>query len=148
QRCSMPGKSLSLSRYLLFVIASLVIAANASAQVSQNYEKTNYMIPMRDGVKLSTDVYAPKNVSAPPPFIFSRTPYGIDGSGENLNSYLKDLAEDGYIFVFQDIRGRYKSEGQFVMQRPPRDPKDARAIDESTDTYDTIDWLIKNIPKN
>ena len=61
---------------------------------------------------------------------------------------MKDLADDGYIFVFQDIRGRHKSEGQFVMMRPPRDPKNAKAIDESTDTYDTIDWLLKNVPNN
>ena len=58
------------------------------------------------------------------------------------------LAEEGFIFVFQDIRGRFDSEGQFVMLRPPRDKKDAKAIDESTDTYDTIDWLLKNVPRN
>ena len=78
-----------------------------------------------------------------------RTPYGIESRGPKaLKEYFKDLADDGYIFVFQDIRGRYKSEGQFVMSRPPRDPKDAKAIDEGTDTYDTIDWLLKNVPNN
>src|SRR5262249_44516009 len=120
----MPKNRLLLSHFILFVITSLLFAAEASAQVSQNHEKTNYMVPMRDGVKLNTDVYVPKNSNGPLPFIFSRTPYGIDGGGANLNTSYKELAEEGYIFVLQDIRGRYKSEGQFVMQRPPRDPKD------------------------
>ena len=60
----------------------------------------------------------------------------------------RELVPEGYIFVFQDIRGRYKSEGQFVMLRRPRDPSDPKAIDEGTDTYDTIDWLLKNVPHN
>ncbi len=141
-------RSIFISRLLELCAISLIVASSAYAQASQNYEKTNCLIPMRDGVKLNTDVYTPKTASAQLPFIFSRTPYGIEGSAGNLNSYLKELAEDGYIFVFQDIRGRYKSEGQFVMSRPPRDLKDKKAIDESTDTYDTIEWLIKNIPNN
>ena len=108
------------------------------------------MIAMRDGVKLFTIVYSPKNVKGPLPFIYVRTPYGIDsrtGQG-NCQSYVKDLADEGYIFVFQDIRGRHKSEGTFVMSRSPRAPKDTRAIDENTDTNDTIDWLLKNVPDN
>ena len=80
-----------------------------------------------------------------------RTPYGADASGNSLTGAYKELAEEGYIFVFQDIRGRYGSEGTFVMQRPPR-PIDAgggKAIDESTDAYDSIDWMIKGgIPRN
>ena len=77
-----------------------------------------------------------------------RTPYGVDGSAGNFNSYLQALADDGYIFVFQDIRGRYESEGTFVMLRPPRQPARPQAIDEGTDAYDTIDWLLKNVPGN
>ena len=141
-------KSFFVYYLLSYCAVILFLTSPAYSQVSQKYEKTNYLIPMRDGVKLNTDVYTLKNSSAPLPFIFSRTPYGIDNSGGNLNSYLKELAEDGYIFVFQDIRGRYKSEGQFVMSRPPRDAKDNKAIDESSDTYDTIEWLVKNIPNN
>src|SRR4029078_8351115 len=96
------------------------------------------MIPMRDGVKLHTIIYAPKDHKDPLPFILLRTPYGIDSRGPRaLKDYLKDLADDGYIFVFQDIRGRHKSEGQFVMSRPPRDSQDARAIDARTDHHDT-----------
>ena len=106
---------------------------------------------MRDGVKLYTDIYIPKKSRGQLPFLFTRTPYGsTDDKGRNgllLHSY-KDFVDEGYIFVFQDIRGRYKSEGQFVMFRPPRDKSDAKAIDESTDTYDSIAWLIEHIPNN
>jgi putative CocE/NonD family hydrolase len=84
--------------------------------------------------------------------VLTRTPYGLghdaDGFSPAMTTQYKELAEDGYIFVFQDIRGRFQSEGQFVMMRNPRDPKDAKAIDEGTDTYDTIDWMLKNVPGN
>src|SRR5262249_2773482 len=111
--------------------------------------KTVEMSPTRDGVKLNTTIYVPKEQKGPLPFIMLRTPYGIESRGpRSLKEYLKDLADDGYHFVFQDIRGRHRSDGQFVMSRPPRDPKDAKAIDEGTDTHDTIDWLVKNVPQN
>ena len=107
------------------------------------------MIPLRDGVKLYTTVYAPKEHKALLPFVLLRTPYGIESGGpQALKEYLKDLADDGYIFVFQDIRGRHKSEGQFVMLRQPRNPKHADTIDEGSDTNDTIDWLLKNVPNH
>jgi predicted acyl esterase len=77
-----------------------------------------------------------------------RTPYGIEGGERAFNGAYAELARDGYIFVLQDIRGRYKSEGQFMMLRKMRDKTDKRAIDESTDTYDSIDWLLKNVPRN
>src|SRR3954463_3771793 len=113
------------------------------------FTKSEAMIAMRDGVKLHTLIYVPKAKFGPLPFIMMRTPYGIDKRGpESLQSYMKDLADEGYIFVFQDNRGRFRSEGQFVMSRPPRDPADAKAIDEGTDAYDTIDWLVKNVPNN
>src|SRR5207247_2230567 len=116
---------------------------------AQQFTRTAEMIPMRDGVKLYTTIYAPKEHKDPLPFVMMRTPYGIESRGPKaLKEYLKDLADEGYILVFQDIRGRHKSEGQFVMTRPPRDPKDAKAIDESTDTNDTIDWLLKNVPNH
>src|SRR5262245_45510761 len=113
--------------------------ATASGQVvtpkdleeqARKFTRTTAMIPMRDGVKLYTTVYAPKVHRDPLPFILMRTPYGIESRGPTaLKEYLKDLADDGYILVFQDIRGRHKSEGHFVMSRPPRNPKNARAID-------------------
>ena len=107
------------------------------------------MIPMRDGVRLHTEIYVPKNASQPLPFIFERTPYGVTDDENGVTTKFaiyREMVPAGYIFVFQDIRGRYKSEGQFLMQRRPRDPRDAHAIDEGTDTYDTIDWLLKNVP--
>lgn len=126
----------------------------ASAQESDYsamFNKTDVMIPARDGVKLHTEIYVPKGAKEPLPFFITRTPYGLDddagGYSQQLNLY-SDMIPDGYIFVFQDIRGRYGSEGKFVMQRDPRDPKDPHSIDEGTDTYDTIDWLLKNVPNN
>jgi putative CocE/NonD family hydrolase len=133
---------------LFFIVCLCFTSSQAGAQVAQRYAKTGEMVAMRDGIKLNTDIYAPKDRSTPLPFIVVRTPYGIDGAGGALNTSYKELAEDGYIFVFQDIRGRYKSEGQFVMSRPPRDREDPKAIDESTDTYDTISWILKNVPGN
>ena len=100
---------------------------------------------MRDGVKLHTLIFSPEGRQGTLPILFLRTPYGIDGRAASLQSSLKELADDGYIFVFQDIRGKFKSEGEFAMIRPPRDPADPKAIDEGTDAYDTIDWLIKNV---
>jgi putative CocE/NonD family hydrolase len=137
---------------LILLLGAFLFLSTQSAQaahpVYDGYEKTNVMIPMRDGVKLNTDIYKPKNSSGPLPFMLLRTPYGIDGSGFMLGNYLKELAEDGYVFVFQDIRGRFKSEGQFVMLRQPRDKEDSKVIDESTDTNDTVEWLLKNVPNN
>jgi putative CocE/NonD family hydrolase len=122
--------------------------AQAPVDPAAPFAKTDTMISMRDGVSLKTAIYAPKGVQNPLPFILMRTPYGITNAPRNFVEYLKDMADDGYIFVFQDIRGRYMSEGKFVMVRPPRDKSDAKAVDESTDTYDTIDWLLKNVPNN
>jgi putative CocE/NonD family hydrolase len=137
---------------MLALVASVARAQEPAASGnSLRYTKTNAMITMRDGVRLNTDIYAPKDQQGPLPMIFFRTPYGIDERGSALNTALKELADDGYIFVFQDIRGKFKSEGEFVMQRPARDiaqRKNPKAIDEATDAYDTIDWLIKNVPNN
>jgi len=140
---------------LLHAFASLIVlTAIASAADTQDYgsifRKMDVMIPTRDGIHLHTEIYVPKKIKASLPFILERTPYGLDdkkGFSRLLDAY-QDLIRDGYIFVFQDIRGRYKSEGKFVMNRPPRDKSDAKAIDESTDTYDSIDWLLKNVRNN
>ena len=115
------------------------------------FVKTDAMIPMRDGVKLHTEIYAPKSATEKLPLFLTRTPYGLgdDEAGySHLLGLYREMFADGYIFVLQDIRGRYDSEGQFVMRRPPRDRADAKSIDEGTDTYDTIDWLLKNVPDN
>jgi putative CocE/NonD family hydrolase len=112
------------------------------------YDKSEVMIPVRDGVKLHTIIFVPKRLAADVPFILNRTPYGIAGADGVFGGGVSDLAKDGYIFVFQDIRGRFLSEGKFVMLRPPRDKSDKQAIDESTDTYDTIEWLLHNVAHN
>lgn len=113
------------------------------------FKRTEAMIPMRDGVKLFTVILTPETQSGPLPILMGRTPYGVDGwNSARLNGSRPELVRDGYIFVFQDIRGREKSEGVFEMVRPPRDKKDLKAIDESTDTYDSIEYLIKNVPEN
>jgi putative CocE/NonD family hydrolase len=97
-------------------------------------------------VKLHTVIFIPKDAAGPLPFLLMRTPYGAPESPLPLKAApYHELVAEGYIFVFQDIRGRYKSEGAFVMQRPPRDRRDPRAIDESTDAYDTVAWLLENV---
>src|SRR5262245_52243922 len=107
------------------------------------------MIPMRDGVKLYTQIYTPKQASGPLPIVLLRTPYGTGQlNPARIATALAYLLPDGYSVVQQDIRGRFKSDGQFVMLRQPRDKADARGIDESTDTYDTIAWLLEHVPNN
>jgi putative CocE/NonD family hydrolase len=137
--------------FLLLPLAVPAATLPPEPDVARIFNRKEVEIPMRDGVKLYTDIYIPKKSREKLPFLITRTPYGsVDDKGHNgllPNSY-KDLVEDGYVFVFQDIRGRYKSQGQFVMFRPPRDKSNPKAIDESTDTYDTIAWLLENIPNN
>jgi uncharacterized protein len=147
------------TKYLPAVAVVLLIPLLTGAQqtappvdYSTSFDKTDVMITARDGVKLHTEIYAPKNSGGPQPIVLERTPYGLDDDKKTgYSGKLKRYAEmipDGYIFVFQDIRGRYGSEGTFVMQRPVRDAKNPKAIDEGTDTYDSIDWLMKNVPRN
>ena len=133
---------------LLAPVALWAAATAPEPDLNKTFKRMEVQIPMRDGVKLYTDIYIPKKSRGQLPFLFTRTPYGsTDDKGRNgaLPHSYKDFVDEGYIFVFQDIRGRYKSEGQFVMFRPPRDKSDAKAIDESTDTYDTIAWLIEHM---
>ena len=131
---------------------SIFFAANTPAQAKRAapvYSKTDAMVAMRDGIRLYTKIFTPNITDAKLPILILRTPYGLgDLTSDQLNAALPEISKDGYIIVQQDIRGRFKSEGQFVMLRQPRDPKDKSAIDESTDTYDTIDWLLKNTPNN
>ena len=117
--------------------------------VFHHYSRTVENIPARDGVKLHVVIQAPTDIPGPLPILLSRTPYSVDGvSEERLFQQRPELARAGYIFVSADIRGRFGSEGEFVMMRPLADHKDPKAIDESTDAYDTIAWLIKNVPNN
>ena len=136
--------------YLATVVIPVVLVAQtpAAPSAADAFEKTEVMIPARDGVKLHTIIYAPKNQAGPLPIILTRTPYGIAGSAGSFTTSYAELAEEGFIFAFQDIRGRFGSEGQFVMLRSPRDKRDAKAIDEGTDTYDSIEWMLRNVPRN
>ncbi len=116
------------------------------------YVRSEFMIPVRDRVKLHTVVYRPQGSDrqgTPLPFLMQRTPYGAAATtARAIESGMADLASSGYIFVYQDIRGRYGSEGQFVMNRPTVAHVGKTGVDETTDTRDTIDWLLKNMPNN
>lgn len=140
----------SCRRILLACLALLAVTqplasqapSTAKALLDSLYDMREEMIASRDGVKLHTLVFIPKRHAEPLPLLMARTPYGIDGNkgGGFLVGSHRELAADGYIFVFQDIRGRYGSQGKFVMNAP--------GLVEANDTYDTIDWLVKNIPGN
>jgi putative CocE/NonD family hydrolase len=120
--------------------------------IKKNYTKREVMIPMRDGVKLFVCIYEPKDKSQKYPIMFDRTPYSVGPYGPD--AYKSSLGPDdlfpreGYIFVYGDVRGRYLSEGEYEDVRPYIPHKQGNQIDETSDTYDTVDWLIKNIPNN
>ena len=135
--------------------ATLPQASYTAADVRANYTKFEYRVPVRDGVKLFTSVYIPKDVFSEGrtyPILMQRTgynvaPYGIEQYRANLGP--SDLfAREKFIFVYQDIRGRFMSEGKYVLIRPHNPNKGPKDIDESTDTYDTVEWLIHNVPGN
>ncbi|MCB1033968.1 MAG: CocE/NonD family hydrolase, partial [Acidobacteria bacterium] len=118
--------------------------------IRSHYSKFEFRIPMRDGAKLFTAVYIPNHRKEKLPILLFRTPYsvgpyGADQYKDGLGPH-RAFDEDGFIFVFQDVRGRYLSEGEFVNMRPHvADKKSKTDVDESTDTYDTIEWLMKNL---
>ena len=135
-----------LSAALLF--SAIIFGQQDSAL---RYGKTEVMIPMRDGIKLFTSIYVPADVKSPLPLLIQRTPYSASTPpGYNIlsNSYLNEMAKDGYIIVVQDVRGKFKSEGHMEIHQPLIHQSQPGAVDESTDTYDAIDWLIKNVPGN
>jgi len=119
--------------------------------IHQHYTKFEYKIPMRDGVKLFTAVYVPKDQSQAWPFLVNRTPYSVAPYG--VDNYPPRLSPDelmtaGYIFVAQDVRGRNMSEGNFVEVSPYKENKGSKDVDETTDMHDTVEWLLKNVPNN
>jgi len=127
----------------------------AAEAVKAKYRKLEVKIPMRDGVKLFTSIYIPRDTTQNAPFLMDRTPYGVGPYG--ADAYRTSLgpssnpkfAESGFIFVYQDARGRNFSEGDFTEMTPHKDVKKSpKDVDESSDTYDTIDWLVKNVPHN
>jgi len=138
---------------LLMVAVATVLAAQGLEYIQINYTKHEYQIVMRDGKKLHTAVYAPKDTSRSYPIMLERTPYGVPPYGpDRLPARLGPselFAREGFIFAYQDVRGRYMSEGEWEEVRPYQPTKHRPdEADESTDTWDTIDWLVKNVPNN
>ncbi len=130
-------------------------SAEDSLYIVENYEKSEVLIEMRDGVKLFTAIYSPKDKSEDYPILLYRTPYSVRPYGIDPDKYRTSLGpsgqfvRDGYIFVYQDVRGAYMSEGVFVNMTPHIvDKSSAESVDESADTFDTIDWLISNLEGN
>jgi len=143
-------------RNILSAVFFICISIVAFSQTDSNllYKKTSVMIPMRDGVRLHTVIFSPVNIKNSVPILIQRTPYGTPSLPDDTvitignRSSIYTLAADGYIFVFQDIRGKYKSEGTMQIHQPLIHATQKGAVDESTDTWDAVDWLIKNIPNN
>lgn len=142
-------KATLLSLILMSGISYAQDAKADSAYVREHYEKTEQLIPMRDGTKLFTAIYTPKDQTKKYPVLLNRTPYTVAPYG--ANEYKKSLGNfpaemrEGFIFVYQDVRGKWMSEGEFEDVRPVNKTKNKKAIDESTDTYDTLEWLAKNM---
>jgi putative CocE/NonD family hydrolase len=141
----------------IVILTGLLMPPPAPAQVeappdySEAFEKMDVMIPMRDGAELHTEIYIPRDADGPLPFIMERTPYGLGSEATGYSRFLGRYAhmhDDGYIFVFQDLRGRFTSTGEYQTTRPPRDPDDPDGVDETTDTWDSIEWLVNNVPGN
>lgn len=144
---------LSLFLFLFLAGAASPVFAQETLDLKALYTKSEHMIPMRDGVKLFTSVYSPRDTSQRYPLLLNRTPYSVSPYGpdqykESIGPSI-GVAKEGYIIVYQDVRGRYMSEGEFTMMTPfkpnKKGPKD---VDESSDTYDTIEWLLKNVANN
>jgi len=144
---------------IFFLFCSLLVSFIIQAQnkdslyMREHYTRSEYHIPMRDGAKLYTIVYVPKDASKKWPFLINRTCYNASNYGDykTWGHPSKYLVQDGYILVFQDVRGRYMSDGVFnnmTPNIPGNDPKNKKDIDESSDTWDTIDWLVKNVKNN
>jgi putative CocE/NonD family hydrolase len=135
----------------LCLVAALLFAASARAQQPPSqppFAFQEVMIPMRDGARLQTVILTPVDKAGLLPILFRRTPYGVpDGPLARVPPGIKELAQDGYIFVIQNLRGRFKSEGVFKLTSQV-DLADSTATNETTDAYDSIDWLVKHVPNN
>ena len=149
---SLSSSLLAPAIVLVFFGSVSTLLAQTEAEVKAHYIKSEHQIAMRDGVRLFTSIYTPKDKSRAYPIMLNRTPYSVSPYG--LDEYKTTVGpselfqKEKYIFVYQDVRGRFMSEGEFVNMRPHNPKKSGRQIDESTDTYDTIEWLIKNVPNN
>lgn len=135
------------------MILLLLAGAAGAGIVSHRYDPTPHrferieaMVTMRDGVRLETVVLVPKHHARPLPILFRRSPYGVPPRGEEPSGWCSRLPCEGYIYAYQNIRGRFGSEGTFEMVRPVADHHDPKAIDESTDAYDSVEWLVHQVP--
>ena len=140
--------SLGAASLLAVLVPGARTQDDQGPDLAKLFAKREVMIPVRDGVKLHTEIYTPRDAKNPLPILFGRTPYGVSAADKGMSPGLlryTDLFADGYIFVFQDIRGRYGSEGKFEMLHTAPDPN---GVNESTDAYDTIEWLLKNVPRH
>ncbi len=138
---------------LIFVLLCSFVFAQEAFNVQEHYTKQEVYITMRDGVRLFTAIYSPKDTTKNYPILLQRTPYSVYPYGpDKMKHHLGPstrFAEEGFIFVYQDIRGKFMSEGQFVNMRPYIPHKTSpKQVDETTDTYDTIEWLVNNVPHN
>jgi len=134
-----------------FCVFILVVAAAVHGQeapAASPFKFQEVMVPVRDGVHLQTVILTPVDQKGPLPILFRRSPYGVPAAAPpRIPPPFKELAADGYIFVFQNLRGRFKSEGVFNLSSAV-DLKDPKATNETTDAYDSIEWLVRNIPDN
>jgi uncharacterized protein len=128
-------------------LALVAVLADAQDTLA-GYQRTTAMVAMRDGVKLNTVVWSPIGQSGALPIMLERTPYDAEGSCRGVLQFDSLVVRERYLFVCQDLRGKFGSEGTFSMIRPTRKPGDTQAIDETTDAYDAMEWLIKNVPNN
>ncbi|MGI8638735.1 MAG: CocE/NonD family hydrolase [Pyrinomonadaceae bacterium] len=144
--------ALVLCQISLFAQAAQPQPNELATYIKENYTKREVLIPVRDGVKLFTSIYEPKNKTVKYPMLLNRTPYTVSpyGADKFKTSLGPDelFAREGYIFVYQDVRGRWMSEGEFEDVRPDIKNTKPGEIDEPTDTFDTIDWLVKNVAGN
>lgn len=147
-----------MNKYIIILILVFVYCLQLQAQnvnedyIRQHYNKIEVYIPMRDGVKLFTSIYTPKDESQKYPILLNRTPYAVapyasDKYKSTLGNF-KNMAKEGYIFVYQDVRGKWMSEGVYENVRPTKSNDNKKGVDESTDAYDTIDWLVKHVKNN
>lgn len=145
-----------VARMTIFIWFGMIFGTSAlvgqELDATDSYDKTELMIPMRDGVSLYTEVYTPRDQDKDLPIVFLRTPYRVadpaGGFTRYFRSTFRELAKQGYIFAVQDARGRHNSEGNFEWNRPLRHRQDNNAIDASTDAYDSIEWLVQNVNQN
>ncbi len=137
---------------IFFFLSASLLLAQEKLDAKAHYDKAEYMVAMRDGVKLYTQVYTPKDKTQDYPIILFRTPYSVRYYGPKHFRrvfFNEAYTREGFIFVYQDVRGKFRSEGEFIVMKPHKTVKEGPDdVDESSDTYDTIEWLLENIPNH